>query len=138
MKRKIITYFLLSVFVLSTIGIPVSLHYCEMMNIVSLNACGMCDKKTSTCCDEENQISNIKSLNDVSCCSNKLIAASSDEKYLSVSPEVQNTEVKSFIFIIPLKQYLIKELSYKTFISDNSPPASYSNSIYLDNSLLLI
>ena len=138
MKRKIITYFLLSVFVLSTIGIPVSLHYCEMMNIVSLNACGMCDKKTSTCCDEEYQISNIKSSNDVSCCSDKVIATSSDEKYLSVSSEVQNTELKSFVFIIPLKQYLTKELSYKTFISDNSPPASYSNSIYLDNSLLLI
>lgn len=129
---------LLSVFLISTIGIPVSLHYCEMMDFVSLKSCGMCDAKISSCCDEENQISNFKSSNDVSCCSDKLIAASSDEKYLSVSSEVQNTEVKNFVLIISLKQYLTEELYDKPFISDNSPPAGYSNSLYLDNSLLLI
>lgn len=138
MKRKIITYFLLSVFVFSTIGIPVSLHYCEMMDLVSLQSCGMCDTKASTCCEEGSITSKIKSTDNDTCCSDKVIAASSDEKYLTVTYEVQKTEVKSFVFIIPLKQYLTKELSDKTFISDNSPPARYSNSIYLYNSLLLI
>lgn len=138
MKRKIITYFLLSVFVLSTIGIPVSLHYCEMMDLVSLQSCGMCDTKASTCCDENSQTLNINSPGDVSCCSNRIIASSSNEKYLSAAYENQKTEVKSFVFIIPKQQYITEELSSKTFNSDISPPANRSNSLYLNNSILLI
>jgi hypothetical protein len=138
MKQKIITYLLLSVFVFSTIGIPVTLHYCQMMDLVSLQSCGMCDNKASTCCDDDKSISIVKSENDVSCCTNKIIAASSDEKYLTVTYEVQKTEAKSFVFIIPLKQYFTEESSNKIFSSDISPPANYSNSIYLDNSILLI
>jgi len=138
MKQKIITYLLLSVFILSTIGIPVSLHYCEMMDLVSLQSCGMCDTKAPTCCKEDITSSIIKSENDVSCCTNKIIASSSDEKYLTSTFEVQKTEAKSFVFIIPKQQYFNEELSNKTFITDISPPANYSNSIYLNNSLLLI
>ena len=138
MKQKIITYLLLSVFILSTIGIPVSLHYCEMMDLVSLQSCGMCDTKAPTCCKGDNTGSIVKSENDVSCCTNKIIASSSDEKYLTSTFEVQKTEAKSFVFIIPKQQYFTEELSNKTFSSDISPPPNYSNSIYLNNSILLI
>jgi hypothetical protein len=138
MKRKILTYLLLLIFLFSTIGIPISLHHCQMMDLVSLQSCGMCDNKATVCCDDDNTIPSVKSDNDVSCCTNKIIAASSDEKYLTVSYEVQKTETKSFVFIIPLKPYFTEELSNKTFSSDISPPANYSNSIYLNNSILLI
>lgn len=138
MKRKIITYFILSVFMISTIGIPVSLHYCEMMDLVSFQSCGMCDTKAPSCCEEDNPSSIVKSENDFSCCTNKIIAASSDENYLTFTYEVQKNETKSFVFIIPIKQYFTEELSNKNFISDISPPANYSNTIYLNNSLLLI
>jgi hypothetical protein len=138
MKQKIITYFLLSVFIFSTIGIPVSLHYCEMMNLISLQSCDMCDSKTPTCCDDNNSNPIVKSENDVSCCTNKIIASSSDEKYLAFTIEIQKPEAKSFVFIVPKQQYFTKELSNKIFISDISPPPNYSNSIYLNNSLLLI
>ena len=138
MKQKIITYLLLSVFIFSTIGIPVSLHYCDMMDLVSLQSCGMCDTKASTCCDDDNSNPIVKSENDVSCCTNKIIAASSDEKYLTITYEVPKTEAKSFVFIIPKQQYFTEELSNKTFSSDISPPPNYSNSIYLNNSILLI
>jgi hypothetical protein len=138
MKSKILTYLLLSVFVFSTIGIPVSLHYCHMMDLVSLQSCGMCDTKATTCCDDDNSIPIVKSDNDVSCCTTKIIAASSDEKYLTVTYEVQKTEAKSFVFIIPKHQYFTEEISNKTFSSDISPPANYSNHIYLNNSIFLI
>lgn len=138
MKRKVITYFLLSVFLFSTIGIPISLHYCQMMKSVSFQSCGMCDTKPTTCCDEDNLTSNIKSPSDISCCSNKIIASSSDEKYLSVAYEIQKTELKNFVFIIPVKQYFTEELFNKTFKSDVSPPINNSNSLYLNNSVLLI
>jgi hypothetical protein len=138
MKSKIHTYLLLSVFIFSTIGIPVSLHYCKMMDLVSLQSCGMCDSKASTCCEDDNSNPIVKSENDINCCTNKIIAASSDEKYLTVTYEFQKTEAKSFIFIIPKQQYFTEDLSIKTFSSDISPPPNYSNSIYLNNSILLI
>ena len=138
MRKMFTTYLLLTVFVFSTIGIPVSLHFCEMMDSVSLQSCGMCDTKASTCCDDDNSIPIIKSENDANCCTNKIIAASSDEKYLTVTYEFQKTEAKSFVFIIPKQQYFTEELSNKTFSTDISPPPSYSNSIYLNNSILLI
>ncbi|HEX9253261.1 MAG TPA: hypothetical protein VF870_13530 [Ignavibacteriaceae bacterium] len=138
MKHKIITYTLISVFLFSVIGVPISLHYCDMMNLISLQSCGMCDLKTSTCCDDDNSNPIVKSENDVSCCTNKIIAASSNEKYLTVIYEVQKTEAKSFVFATPKQQYFTEELSNKTFSSDISPPLNYSNSIYLNNSILLI
>jgi hypothetical protein len=109
-----------------------------MMDSVALQSCGMCDTKASTCCDDDNSNPIVKSENDANCCTNKIIAASSDEKYLTVTYEVQKTEAKSFVFIIPKQQYFTEELSNKTFGSDISPPPSYSNSIYLNNSILLI
>ena len=110
MRKMFTTYLLLTVFVFSTIGIPVSLHYCEMMDLVSLQSCGMCDTKASACCDDDNSTPIIKSEIDVNCCTNKIIAASSDEKYLTVAYELQKTEAKSFVFIIPKQQYFTEEL----------------------------
>lgn len=98
----------------------------------------MCDTKASACCDDNNSNPIVKSENNVPCCTNKIIAASSDEKYLTVTYEVQKTEAKSFVFITHKQQYFTEELSNKTFSSDISPPANFSNSIYLNNSLLLI
>lgn len=138
MKQKIITYFLLTVFLFSTIGITISLHYCEMTDSVSLQSCGMCDTKATSCCDEDSFTLNVKSANDVSCCSNKIIAASSDEKYLSVFYDFQKTDTKSFVFIIPVKLYFTEDLLNTFFVSDLSPPLNASNSLYLNNSTLLI
>ncbi len=108
-----------------------------MTEPVSLQSCGMCDTKATTCCVEDSFILNVKSANDVSCCNNKIIAASSDEKYLSVFYDFQKTDMKSIVFIIPVKQYISE--NYNTFfVSYLSPPLNTSNSLYLDNSILLI
>jgi len=109
-----------------------------MTDSVSLQSCGMCDTKATTCCVEDSFTLNVKSANDVSCCSNKIIVASSNEKYLSVSYDFQKTDTKSLVFIIPVKQYFTEELSNTFFVSYLSPPLSTSNSLYLDNSILLI
>ncbi len=98
----------------------------------------MCDTKPTIRFNKNILNSIIKNANDVSCCSNKIIASSSDEKYLSVAYEIQKTETKSFLFIIPVKQYFTEELFNKTFKSDVSPPLNNSNPLYLNNSILLI
>lgn len=138
MKRKVITYFLLSVFLFSTIGIPVTLHYCQMMNSVSFQSCGMCQKESSDCCKDDNYGTILNSVENGFCCDTKFIAEPSSEKYISSSFEIQNTDVKTFVFTIPSDHSLLAIVTKRSVISDTSPPTSYSNTLYLDNSILLI
>lgn len=109
-----------------------------MAGSVSLQSCGMCDIKSSSCCGEDDFTLNVKSANDVSCCSNKIIASSSNEKYLSFFYDFQKTDIQSLLFIIPVKQYYTNQLPNNISLSDLSPPNNISNSLYLNNSILLI
>jgi Cft2 family RNA processing exonuclease len=138
MKRKVITYFLLSVFLFSTIGVPIAIHYCQMMNSVSLQACEICENSTSNCCKDEETETTVVSYQNDSCCNTKIIADPLTEKYISAFYELQKVNVKTFEYILPLKTLFSENLTTTNFALDNSPPAIYSNSRYLDNSLLLI
>ena len=129
---------LLSVFLFSTIGVPVTLHYCQMMNSVSLQSCGMCEKESSDCCKDDNYGTTINSVENGFCCDTKFIAEPSSEKYISSSYEVQKIEYKILIFVLPLNEYLYDVVSNTTFTSDTSPPLTHSNAIYLNNSAFLI
>jgi len=138
MKRKVITYFLLSVFLFSTIGIPVTIHYCQMMNFVSFQSCGMCEKESSDCFKDDYDRTIINSVENGFCCDTKLIAEPSNEKYISSSFDIQNIDVKIFVFTLPLDHSFSVNVTKRSVISDTSPPTSYSNTLYLNNSILLI
>lgn len=138
MKRKVITYFLLSVFLFSIIGVPIAIHYCQMMNSVSLQACEMCEKETSKCCEDEDTGTTVVSFQNDSCCNTKIIADPLNEIFISAFYKFQKVDVKTFEYILPSKTLFSENVTATNFVSDNSPPAIYSNSIYLDNSLLLI
>ena len=118
MKRKVITYFLLSVFLFSTIGIPVTIHYCQMMNSVSFQSCGMCQKESSDCCKDDDYGTTINSIENGFCCNTKFIAEPSSEKYISSSFEIQNTDVKTFIVTIPSDHSLPVIVAECNVISD--------------------
>ncbi len=138
MKRKVITYFLLSVFLFSTIGVPITLHYCRMMNSVSFKSCGMCEKESSDCCKDDDFGTTINSIENGFCCDTKFIAEASSEKYISSSFEIQNIDVKTFVFTIPSDHSFSVNVTNRSVISDISPPTAYSNNLYLNNSILLI
>jgi hypothetical protein len=138
MKNKVITYFLLAVFLFSTIGVPVTIHYCQMMNSVSFHSCGMCEKESSDCCNNNDFGSTINSVENDFCCNTKFIAEPSSEKYISSSFDFQNIDVKTFIFAIPSDHSLSVIVAKRSVISDTSPPPLYSNTLYLNNSTLLI
>ncbi len=59
MKKKISILSLVILFLVSTTGLPIWSHYCEMMGQKSSNECEMCsieiEKIESDCCSEENQ-----------------------------------------------------------------------------------
>ena len=138
MKRKIITYLLLSVFLFSTIGVPVTMHYCQMMNSISFESCGMCEKELSACCKDDDYGTSINSIENDFCCNTKLVAEKSNEKYISSSSVIQNIDIKSFVFTIPAIHSLSDIVNKISVISDTSPPSAYSNTLYLNNSILLI
>lgn len=63
MKKKISILFLITLFLISTTGLPIWSHYCEMMGKKSLSECEMCkaeiEKIEPSCCSEktaENQL----------------------------------------------------------------------------------
>lgn len=138
MKQKIITYFLLFVFLFSTIGIPITIHYCQMMSSVSFQSCGMCEKETSDCCKDEDSGKTVVSNQNDSCCNTKIVSNPLTEKYISTFYEIQKVDVKALIYILPLGILLSENSTNTNFASDNSPPDTYSNSLYLNNSILLI
>lgn len=62
MKKKISILFLITLFLISTTGLPIWSHYCEMMGKKSLSECEMCsieEVEIVSCCSEktaENQL----------------------------------------------------------------------------------
>jgi hypothetical protein len=138
MKLKVITYFLVLVFLFSTIGVPVTLHYCQMMHSVSFQSCGMCEKESSNCCQENDYGTSINSSGGGLCCSTKFVAEPSNEKYISSSIDIQNIDVKIYMFTMPADHSLSEIVNKRSVISDISPPSNYSNYLYLTNSILLI
>ncbi|MFZ1289767.1 MAG: hypothetical protein WAR79_06740 [Melioribacteraceae bacterium] len=138
MIRKIITYYLLSIFLLSTIGVPVTIHYCQMMNSVSFQVCEMCENSTADCCKNEDTNVSIFSQEKVNCCTAKFIVEPLSEKYISAFTEIQKLDEKSFVNILPLEILISQNITNTSFAADNSPPDTYSNSLYLNNSILLI
>jgi len=138
MKQKITTYLLLSLFLFSIIGVPVSLHYCQMMKSISFQSCGMCEKKITGCCKDDDAGVRINSIENDSCCNTRYVAEPLTEKYISSLSEIQKFDIKIFINIIPAQNLLSDVVTKVNRVLDNSPPVTYSNTLYLTNSILLI
>lgn len=130
MKHKIITYFLLSVFLFSTIGIPISMHYCNMMHSVSLKSCGMCEQKALKCYDKDFEGHKISSIKGSACCDSKIIAEPLDEKYVSSSFDIQKIDLKVLAVALTSENLLSEIVTKKIITSDISPPNTNSNQIY--------
>lgn len=72
MKKKISILSLVILFLVSTTGLPIWSHYCEMMGQKSSDECEMCsieiEKIESDCCSEENQFEKIQISSENSTC----------------------------------------------------------------------
>lgn len=142
MKKKLI-FIVTILFFLSTTGLPISLHYCQMQDSTSLASCEMClteeKESESSCCEEEFDSSvQIKAENSDQCCVTKVIESSVKDGSLVLVKDVKN-EVKNlnlfFINIISTPSLENRSLNFQ--FSDSSPPRA-NNNIYLFNSVFLI
>jgi hypothetical protein len=132
-KRIVILSFCM-LFLVSTTGLPITIHFCKMLSSVSVNKnCSMCgmDRKH----ENTSQGTSIKKPMS-SCCHTETFDNNVKDNFLSFSIEM-NVHIISTAMICPA------ECSFCSFIgsiqfTDTSPPGLISNNLYLFNSILLI
>jgi hypothetical protein len=141
MKKKLILIVTL-LFFLSTTGLPISLHYCQMQSSTSFSSCEMCSLKEielePSCCEEEFDSSvQIKAENSEQCCATQIIDKSISDNFIPLKLEVKQDPSSSVIYLTNLisKQLI---LNHQFINSAASPPFTQHNDLYLQNSVLLI
>ena len=137
MKKKILILSLILTFFVSTVGLPLTMHLCEMN--MQEEMCGMCavkiDKKS--CCDDSEADEVITAAISI-CCSIKIVDESVKDKFVqSKSEQYLYTNHLCLLPSSVVDNYFnVSGIIY--FQSDNSPPHLFSNSLYLTNSIFLI
>lgn len=143
MKKRIFILSFVILFLVSTTGLPVYYHYCEMMQKKSLNGCEVCaeDKEeVSSCCSEEVSENTVKFSSDRPvCCQDEFFYNKVEDEFL-----INKSDIISFIStqnlfqsvtLIPSATSLSIEAS---FYCDSSPPFLINSELYISNSILLI
>ena len=130
-------------FLVSTTGLPVTYHLCQMMQEKSLSECQMCamddEKIPSSCCEEEttNYTITITSENPV-CCLNDFVYNKVEDEFVNNKTDVNydySVLLNQTFALIPNTFDFSLEGS---FYSDSSPPFLISSAIHIFNSVLLI
>lgn len=141
-KNRTTILFLLFAFTFSNVGLPFTVHFCAMMEKMSKEKCMSCRNQTEqierSCCDKENKEKVRLSSFGMNCCESKIAAEPLNEKFISSSFGLLKIEYKIFQYSIPENIYFLQINFDRNFISDTSPPITYSNNLYLNNSILLI
>ena len=142
MNKKLIILVIFSFF-LSTLGLPISLHYCQMQGLTSFSACEMHSsekmEEESPCCDNGDDYSlQLKSDNSDQCCDTRIIEAKVKDNFLSVFSELK-IDAKNLITVLADNNVYPQIDSKIVFLTstDSSPPL-FDNNIYLLNSTFLI
>ena len=129
--NKTILLTIILFFTVSTTGLPLFIHLCKTMQEVSFDSCSMCKSHKSA---EKVSFSRV---ND--CCDSKEAVTPISEKYI-LSKDSKDI-VNVFGSVILLDNIVVNDQQHYVryyAVLDNSPPGAISNSLYLDNSILLI
>jgi len=141
-KTKIIALILL--FFISTTGLPVFSHYCELMGENSLNECEMCssaiEEVKPSCCSEETMEYPVKiSSENPVCCQDEFVYNKVEDNFISSKTEINKLVTVDQLISFTQASKILSDnlLSIKYNISE-SPPTVQQNDLYLHNSILLI
>ena len=142
MSKKLIILFIFT-FLLSTTGLPISLHYCQMQGSMSLSDCEMCltgesQEETSCCEKEDNYPIQLKNDTNDNCCELKVIDSSVKENFL---PNKNELRIDKTLFTLSLSATDLLQTSDYNKSNQNfceSSPPIQKNDIYLKISSLLI
>jgi hypothetical protein len=135
MKKKIAVISLILLFFVSTVGLPLSINLCSMMDTPQAESCEM----NSKCENEAHSVSLKVEFTKTDCCTTQIVDKSISDKYLQVDIQKcslnQNVIALINLDLIGNNNSPINSIKY---FNDSSPPQLISNNIYLDNSILLI
>lgn len=126
-KKSIILIFC-ALFLLSTTGLPLTLHFCKMKSA---------DKKCSMCMKHVNHKNSPEFKRDISgCCKTTLIKTEIKDNFISSKSEETSLDYNLIaILFAPISVTIYNNTSKFT---DTSPPMNKSGSVYILNSVLII
>lgn len=142
--KRLLILTLTFTFLVSTTGLPVTYHICQMMQEKSLSECQMCttDEEVipSSCCDEATTdfTVTIISANPVCCQSEFVYNKVEDEFVCSKSESNFFSSNEVLLQPIVLIHYSIDSSIFEKFYSDTSPPFLINSDLHITNSVLLI
>ena len=134
MTKRIIILSFCMLFLVSTTGLPLTIHFCKMKGSASVNkTCGMCmnsskHAKTSEGTSISRDMSN--------CCHTESFNNNVKDNFLFFNNEMSFYSL-GVTMICPVDCPFCSHLSSIQF-NDTSPPRLLSNNLYLFNSILLI
>jgi len=143
MKKKILTISLTLLFLVSTTGLPIYSHYCEMMKQKSLSECEVCtiemQKVETSCCEIENVEVQVQIIaqNPV-CCQDEFVYNKVEDKFLySKSETTFLLSFENFCQTVALFPPSIDFQKNESFFCDSSPPFLINPELHLTNSIFL-
>lgn len=141
MKKKLFVFGITVAFVVSTIGLPLTVHFCEMMKENPFAVCEICkmeEERKFSCCEEETEKLQITSAA-AACCQEDLTLSKIEDEFLTAKTE--SIFFPDFVIaIIPNQNIDLNENIFHSLSSfnDSSPPGDESKPIYIFNASLLI
>lgn len=141
-KTKIISLVIL--FYISTTGLPVFSHYCEMMGKRSLNECEACkteiEKIETSCCSNESPeypvtISSDKPV----CCQDAFVYNKVEDQFIFNKSDINSfSSPENLVQLITLIPPSVEFNSEESFYCDSSPPFLINPDLNITNSTFLI
>lgn len=143
MIKKVSILTLLLLFFISTTGLPLSIHFCQMENNNESQTCPTHNemmKKIHQSCNQDQDKSSYFTSERGSCCKSGIADKPVTDNFLQADSQKHNPKlsfVVPAIFLNLFADYNLRAGLFNHF-SDSSPPSLINNHIYLDNSILLI
>ena len=142
MKKRIFILSFVILFLVSTTGLPVYYHYCEMMQKKSLNECEVCaeeKEEVSSCCSEKVSENTIKfSSHRPVCCQEEFVYNKVEDEFVNNKTDVNFFSSSEILYqpIILIPHTFDFSLD-ESFYCDSSPPFLINPELYISNSILL-
>lgn len=144
MIRRIYIFSIVALFSVSIIGVPLSLHFCSMMNKISSEECSMCAKvveeKPMSCCSTSTSDYRYKLTSSSSqCCEDEFIFNKVEDEFIFNKIDINYYEkVIEFVKINFTPGFQQEFYSIKGYYCDSSPPFLINPEIHVTNHSLLI
>lgn len=135
MKKRISVLSLIFLFVVSTIGLPLSINICNMTGTAMAELCSM----NSSCETGSHSIAVNTEITKSKCCQTDIIDKAISDKYIQVN--LQKINPGQNIVVYNNENFSVNSsltFNYSDYFNDSSPPSLSNNHIYLNNSILLI